>query len=96
MGFIIAMKHEFSKLVLAAVIILYLITAVTGIVIAVFYPETAGSLYAFVGAPTATAIGFYSWKAKAENVVKLSKAQIEKLKSINTGSETGDEENEIG
>lgn len=87
------MKHEFSKIVLACMVLLYLITAVTGIVIAVIYPDTAGSLYAFVGAPTATAIGFYAWKAKAENVVKLSKIQIEKLKSMNKSSETEDDIN---
>ena len=29
---------------------------------------------AYVGTPTATVIGFYSWKAKAENVVKIKKA----------------------
>ena len=96
MGFIIAMKHEYSKIILAAVTILYLITAVTGNVIAVIYPDTAGSLYAFVGAPTATAIGFYSWKAKNENVVKLTKAQIEKINSLNKSDETEGDINGIG
>lgn len=28
----------------------------------------------YVGTPAATAIGFYSWKAKAENVVKIKQA----------------------
>lgn len=35
------------------------------------------SEYCYVGTPTATVIGFYSWKAKAENVVKIKKANPE-------------------
>jgi hypothetical protein len=29
-------------------------------------------LLAYIGAPTAVAIGFYAWKAKAENIIKIS------------------------
>jgi len=32
-----------------------------------------GALLTFVAAPTAVAIGFYAWKAKAENAIKLAK-----------------------
>lgn len=31
------------------------------------------ALLAFVAAPTAVAVGFYFWKARAENLVKLTK-----------------------
>ena len=37
-------------------------------------PSQLGVLLAYVATPTAVAIGFYSWKAKAENVVKIKKA----------------------
>ena len=36
----------------------------------------------YVGTPTAGAIGFYSWKAKAENVVKIKKANPEETEGI--------------
>lgn len=29
---------------------------------------------AYLGGPTATAIGFYAWKSKAENVLKIGKS----------------------
>jgi len=38
------------------------------------------ALLAFVAAPSAVAIGFYFWKAKAENLVKL--ARILKINEI--------------
>ena len=37
-------------------------------------PNQLGVFLAYVGTPAATAIGFYSWKAKAENVVKIKQA----------------------
>ena len=37
-------------------------------------PSQLGVFLAYVGTPAATAIGFYSWKAKAENVVKIKQA----------------------
>ena len=39
-----------------------------------FDPSQLGVFLAYVGTPAATAIGFYSWKAKAENVVKIKQA----------------------
>ena len=37
-------------------------------------PAQLGVFLVYIGTPTATVIGFYSWKAKAENVVKIKKA----------------------
>ena len=37
-------------------------------------PNQLSVFLAYVGTPAATAIGFYSWKAKAENVVKIKQA----------------------
>ena len=31
----------------------------------------------YVGAPTGVAIGFYSWKAKAENIMKIKQTSPE-------------------
>lgn len=41
-----------------------------------------GLFLAYVGTPTATVIGFYSWKAKAENVVKIKKANPEETEGM--------------
>lgn len=67
-------KREFSKVVLAAVMGVYFIAFGFGIYVVAHNPEMLGELLTFVGAPTAVSIGFYAWKAKAENVVKISRA----------------------
>lgn len=68
------MKHEFSKIVLGAVMILYFAGAIYGAVIVWQDCSLLGELLAYIGAPTAVAIGFYAYKAKCENVVKISRA----------------------
>ena len=40
------------------------------------------TLAMLVGAPTATAIGFYAWKAKAENVIKIKNENPEATKDV--------------
>lgn len=37
---------------------------------------------AYIGTPTAAAIGFYCWKAKAENIVKIKKDNPEETQGI--------------
>ena len=66
-------KPEFSKIVLGAVITLYFVIAGYAAVVTWSNPEHIGELLAYIGAPTATAIGFYSWKARSENIVKISR-----------------------
>lgn len=68
------MKREFSKIVLGAVMILYFAGAIYGAVIVWQDCSLLGELLAYIGAPTAVAIGFYAYKAKCENVVKISRA----------------------
>ena len=68
------MRREFSKVVLGAVMILYFAGAIYGAVIVWQDSSLLGELLAYIGAPTAVAIGFYAWKAKAENVIKISQA----------------------
>lgn len=68
------MKREFSKVVLGAVMLLYFAGAIYGAVIVWQDGSLLGEWLAYIGAPTAVAIGFYAWKAKAENVIKISQA----------------------
>ena len=69
-----ARKIEFSKLVLSAVLLTYFAGFGLGFWAVLVDLSQLGVLLAYVGTPTATVIGFYSWKAKAENVVKIKKA----------------------
>ena len=71
---------EFSKLILLAVMVLYFIAVCIGVRLSFLDYTQYSTLAMLVGAPTATAIGFYSWKAKAENVVKLKKENPEETK----------------
>ena len=72
-------KPEFSKIILSAVMTTYFITLFVSIyaVIKILadYPEFAvqalTALFGYVGTPTAVAIGFYAWKAKNENIIKI-------------------------
>lgn len=67
-------KIEFSKLVLSAVLLTYFAGFIVGARAVILDPNQLGVFLAYVGTPAATAIGFYSWKAKAENVVKIKQA----------------------
>ena len=69
-----ARKIEFSKLVLSAVLLTYFAGFGLGFWAVLVAISQLGVFLAYVGTPTATFIGFYSWKAKAENVVKIKKA----------------------
>ena len=76
-------KHftEFSKIVLALVLATYFVGLAFGMFI-IWYLVRGGAstsyvstalcgLFSYIGAPVATAIAFYSYKAKAENVEKI-------------------------
>lgn len=68
-------KHiEFSKLIILATMLTYFVGVGIGArVVLVYAPEQLGVYLAFIGGPTAVAIGFYAWKARAENLVKLGR-----------------------
>jgi hypothetical protein len=68
------MKPEFSKIVLGSVMLLYFAGAIFGGYIVMQDSSLLPELLAYIGAPTAVAIGFYAWKAKAENIIKISAA----------------------
>lgn len=71
-------RFEFSKAVVSSVMATYFIGMIVGIyaVLAILrtYPEYSiealVSMFTYIAAPTATAIGFYAWKAKNENIHK--------------------------
>jgi hypothetical protein len=71
-------KFEFSKLIMFFVLLTYFIAFAFGMYsINKMFSEgyeissSLGYLFTFVGTPVSVAIGFYSYKAKAENVEKI-------------------------
>ena len=64
-------KVEAAKLFIGGTMFIYFAAVIFGGVITWSYPENLPALFTFVGAPTTAALGFYCWKAKAENVKKL-------------------------
>ncbi len=73
---------EFTKIVLLVVIVLYLVVVGVGIALSFIDYTQYSTLAILVGPPTATAIGFYAWKAKAENVIKIKQEHPEETKGV--------------
>lgn len=73
---------EFSKVVLLVVMILYFVVVSVGIALSFIDYTQYSTLAMLVGAPTAMAIGFYAWKAKAENVIKIKQQHPEETKDV--------------
>ena len=69
------MKIEFSKIVLGSAVVIWAAGAVFGAYIVNEEREQLRELLAYIGAPTATAFGFYAWKSKAENILKIAKSK---------------------
>lgn len=61
----------YTKILVAAVMATYFFGFAAGGVLVFLHPEFLGEWLTYIGVPTATAIGFYCWKAKAENVLKM-------------------------
>lgn len=61
----------YTKILVAAVMGTYFLGFVFGGILVWLFPEHLGEWLTFIGVPTATAIGFYCWKAKAENMLKI-------------------------
>ena len=70
-------KWEFSKIILAAVMIIYVLTVIGSFIYFVVGNHPLDGLLNFVGTPTSVAIGFYAWKAKNENIRKNGKNYVE-------------------
>lgn len=66
-------KFEFSKILVGSIFILYLLGFVVGSRVVLRYPEGLVSYFTYIATPMTTVIGFYMWKSKAENVIKIKK-----------------------
>jgi len=81
---------EFSKLVLGMVMGTYFFGVLFGSYIVYRASTEPGTLLAawlsFIGAPTATAIGWYYWKAKNENMQKNAPS-INDMPDVQAGTE---------
>ena len=77
-----AVERTTAPLVLWAVLCTYFAGFGVGVWAVVLDASQLGVFLAYVGTPTATVIGFYSWKAKAENVVKIKKANPEETEGM--------------
>ena len=77
-------KMEFSKKIFFIVITLFVIVLAYSMALMWKTGITDGLAYLIpsVGTITATAIGFYYWKARAENTIKLSKMHGMTLEEI--------------
>lgn len=75
-------KIEFSKLIIALVLLTYFVGVCIGVKISLTDTTQLSALLAYIGTPTATAIGFYCWKAKAENIIKIKRENPEETKGI--------------
>ena len=75
-------KIEFSKLIIVLVLLTYFVGVYIGVKIALIDVTQISALLAYIGTPTATAIGFYCWKAKAENIIKIKRENPEETKGI--------------
>ncbi len=76
-------KNTFTKSIMSIVVLLYFVGALLGgalvILAAIIDLRLGGALdtamfiayAAYIGGPTTTAIGFYAWKSKAENLLKI-------------------------
>ena len=79
-------KNTFTKSIMSIVVFLYFIGAVLGTILVILAAivnlkhnisiETSMFIAyaAYLGGPTATAIIFYAWKSKAENVLKIAQS----------------------
>ncbi|MDR3091450.1 MAG: hypothetical protein LBU36_04525 [Clostridiales bacterium] len=73
---------EFSKLILILVMATYFIAVGVGVRLSLIDFTQYSTLAMLVGAPTATAIGFYAWKARAENIMKLKKENPKETEGV--------------
>lgn len=66
-------KFEFSKIIFVYIAIMFTIVIIFTMILMWVTKDTSAVAYLIpaVGGLMATTVGFYSWKAKAENVLKI-------------------------
>lgn len=87
-------KFEFSKIIMVSVMLTYYIALIFGMSIiwrlstnlSPYIGTAITAFFSFVGAPVAVAIGFYSWKAKNENISKNNSHIINETDFVNNQS----------
>lgn len=79
-------KKEFSKKIFNIVIILFIIVIFYAMALMWKTNTTDGLMYLIpsVGTLASVTIGFYYWKAKMENIVKLSKENDMSIDDVNS------------
>ena len=88
-------SNSFTKSIMSTVVFLYFMGSLIGTALVVLAAvmdvrhnnPLDTSMFvayaAYLGTPTATAIGFYAWKSKAENVLKIGKTfEIDKAVEV--------------
>lgn len=60
-----------SKIFIGLVMVTYYIGAALGAYIVMVNPDKLDAYLAYIGTTSTAALGFYIWKAKAENVKKI-------------------------
>lgn len=63
----------YTKILIAAVMLTYFLGFAFGIYGVIVDINQLSAFLTYIGVPTSTAIAFYAWKAKSENVVKIRK-----------------------
>lgn len=78
--------NTFTKSLMSVIVFLYFVGALIGTALVILSAimdfrlnmplnnEMFIAYAAYLGGPTSVAIGFYAWKSKAENVLKISKS----------------------
>ncbi len=65
-------KREFTKAIIALVMATYFVGVAVGAFIVLFKAHDELAVWlSYIGTVAAVAVGFYSWKARAENTIKL-------------------------
>ena len=64
--------ETYSKIIETIFLLVYLLGVATGIYAVIVEPSTVEFLLIYIGASATVSTGFYFWKAKAENMVKLT------------------------
>lgn len=86
-------KREFTKQIVGLVMATYFIGLGVGVYVVLRilldYPDYSVqalvAMFSYIGVPVASAIGFYCWKAKHENVNKYGNKEAESLPNYEEG-----------
>ena len=86
-------KFEFSKIIFVYIAIMFTIVIIFTMILMWVTKDTSAVAYLIpaVGGLMATTVGFYSWKAKAENVLKIQQSSSSSEVNVNEITKTVEE-----